>query len=87
MRVDIQGWFQNSGMLFQVAGIVVIAAVMLSGSHGHASSNETWEIWRNRTGMYENLNINSSFGYVILLGLSGSLFIFSGALHRQRDAL
>lgn len=53
-------------------------ATLLTTTHGHNSSYDVWEIWRNRTGVYNDTNQDGSFGYVLLIGLLGSLFAFSG---------
>ena len=72
-RVDQQGWLNNFAVSWQIATTIAIVATILSGDHGHASSHNVWEIWRNRSGWPDR-----DFGYVVLTGLTASLFSFSG---------
>jgi hypothetical protein len=71
--VDQQGWLNNFAMTWQIATTIAIVATILSGGHSHAADSNVWEIWRNRSGWAQE-----DFGYVVLTGLTASLFSFSG---------
>jgi hypothetical protein len=58
---------------WQIATTIAIVATILSGGHSHAADSNVWEIWRNRSGWGDK-----DFGYVVLTGLTASLFSFSG---------
>ena len=76
-RIDAQGWFNNFAMFWQISTAVVVVVVLyaLGPSHtpgGFRSNDFVWLGWNNTTGF---LHVD---GYVVLIGMVGALFSFSG---------
>jgi amino acid transporter len=71
LRVDHQGWFNNTAAVYQVLSTVVIVVVILTVSQQLSTASFVWTSFNNQTGI-------SSVFYVCLISLLMTNFSFSG---------
>ena len=74
MRVDHQGWFNNTSAIYQMVSTVVIIAAILISSQQLATSSFVWTTYNNETG----LDTPNSTLYICCIGLLSCLFSFAG---------
>lgn len=71
MRIDHQGWFNNTSAIYQILSTFLVVGVILYFSKSLSSNKFVFTHYHNETGF-------ESMPYVCTLGLLASLYGFSG---------